>query len=199
MKSNLYNAEVTSIILLIITIIISYFTLSYKIFVSNLFILSCYLIVVPTLFFTFGAYIEKLVIRSQILRIINDLKTTAKNVDFTIPPLDIPKNDNLDNIVKEKNKNLIERTVVILSSISVTGIIIIIVLWYLKKNFSLRKLILKDMFIILLIIIIEILFFGVITRNYRSIDVNLIKYTILTELSQKAKDNTIDLFKNKIE
>lgn len=175
--------EIIAIILFVFITILSYFVLKYEYFVSNMFILSSYLIVVPLLFFTLGAYIEKVVVESQIKRIINELKETANSLNYSIPKLKLSENNSLDKQVEENNKKIIINTIATLIPISILGLVSIYGLWYFKPVFKLKNLIYKDLFILLLIIIVEILFFLFISKNYRSIDANLIKYNILIELA----------------
>lgn len=183
--------EIIAIVLFVFITILSYFVLKYEYFVSNIFILSCYLVVVPLLFFTLGTYIEKIVVESQIKRIINELKDTANSLNYSIPKLKLNSNDSLDKKVQQNNENIMKNSTIILVSIFIFGLISVLGLWYFKPVFKLKKLIYKDIFILLLIIIVEILFFIFITKNYRSIDVNLIKYNILIDLSKKTSVENI--------
>ena len=165
----------------------SYFLLSYKLFVSNLFIISTYLIIVPLLFFTYGSYIEKQIVKSQIIRIIQELKSSANVIGFQIPNIDITVDKKLDDLVEENNTKLLKLAAITLVIGSVVGYLMVVYLWWIRQSFSFTHMIRKDLLLLLLIVITEILFFTVISKNYRTIDANLVKYIILSDLAQKSK------------
>jgi len=167
--------------------IVSYFLLSYKLFVSNIFIISSYLVIVPSLFFTYGAYIERDIVKTQIVRIIEELKAAAYAIGYTIPNIDVSVDVDLDAKVEENNNELIKFAIITLVVVSLLGYITVAYLWWRKPNFSVSYMMARDFLLLFLIIIVEVLFFTVITKNYRTIDANLIKYSILMDLAQKTK------------
>ena len=176
-----------AVFIFILMMIISYFLLSYKLFVSNIFIISSYLVIVQALFFTYGTYIEKQIVKTQIVRIIENLKTSANIIGVSIPNIDINVNKKLDAEVEKNNKELIKFAIITLVVCSLVGYMIAGYLWWRKPNFSVSHMISRDLLLLFLILMTEILFFTVISKNYRTIDSNLIKYTILNELAKKTK------------
>lgn len=181
-----------AILVFIITTLISYFLLEYKLFISNIFVISSYLLIVPTLFFTYGAYIEKQIVKTQIVRIIQELKDSADAIGVSIPKIKLQINKSLDAEVEHKNRELIKYAIITLILGSLFGYVIAIYLWWRKPNFNVKHMIIRDFLLLFLIIVTEILFFTVITKNYRTIDANMIKYTILNDLTEKSKPK-IDL------
>lgn len=191
--------QIMAIIIFIITTIFSYFLLSYKLFISNLFIISSYLIVVPSLFFTYGSYIEQQVVKTQIIRIIDDIKDSAYILGITIPSLDITIDKSLDAQVEKQNRELIIMAVITLMIASFIGYISVIYLWWRKKSFSFKGMLVRDVILLLLIVLVEIIFFTVVSKNYRSIDVNTVKYHILTDLANKVNPNGTNINYNTVD
>jgi hypothetical protein len=62
------------------------------------------------------------------------------------------------------------------------------VLWrYAKKRFEFRHMVYENLGLLLLVAITEVVFFGVISRNYRSLDSNTIKKYTLEQIADKLK------------
>lgn len=176
-----------AVLIFIAITIASYFLLAYKLFVSNIFVISSYLLIVPSLFFTYGAYIEKEIVKTQIVRIIGELKDSAAVIGVALPKINIVANKALDKKVEESNKELIKYAVITLILGSLFGYSVATYLWWRKPNFNVGHMVARDFLLLLLIIVTEVLFFTVITKNFRTIDANMIKYTILNDLAKKSK------------
>ena len=67
----------------------TYYTLGLKIFLSNLMLLGLYAFIVPCIFFTYGSWIEKMIVESQVNRLVDRLDTNVKNYGTTIPSINI--------------------------------------------------------------------------------------------------------------
>jgi len=164
----------------------TYYSLGIKALTSNLFMLSIYAMFVPILFFTYGAYIEKDIVKKQVIRLIDNLTSEAKSLDAKIPHLTIPPNEDLDKTVKESNNKLIKKAFLYLSVGFIGGIALTIGLWlYSKKNFDYKHMAYENFGLLFLVALTELAFFGVVSRNYRTLDSNRIKKFILTEVAAK--------------
>ena len=167
----------------------TYYLLGIKALTSNIFMLAIYSMFVPILFFTYGAYIEKDIVRKQVVRLIDNLTSSVKDLaPAAIPDIDIPISKDLDETVKESNSKLIKKAFLYLSVGFVGGIAVTLALWiYAKKNFNYKHMAYENFALLVLVAITEIAFFGVVSRNYRTLDSNKIKYYILTEVAKKLK------------
>lgn len=166
----------------------TYYLLGIKALTSNIFMLAIYSMFVPILFFTYGAYIEKQIIKKQVVRLIENLEESAKDLDFTIPNVDIAVDKTLDESVKKNNRELIKIAFGYLTAGFLGGIILTILLWHFaSKQFNYKHMVYDNISLLVLVAITEIVFFGVVSRNYRTLDSNKIKKFILEELSKKLK------------
>ena len=167
---------------------VTYYFLGLGALTSNIFMLAIYAMFVPILFFTYGAYIEKDIVRKQVVRLIDNLTSEAKSLNYNIPDVKIPISKDLDKTVKESNDKLIKKAFLYLSVGFVGGIALTIGLWlYAKKNFDYKHMAYENFGLLFLVAITEIAFFGVVSRNYRTLDSNKIKKFILTEVAKKLK------------
>lgn len=166
----------------------TYYLLGIGALTSNIFMLAIYSMFVPILFFTYGAYIEKQIVKKQVVRLVDNLTSSAKDLGYTIPDIEIPVNTSLDETVEENNRDLLKTAFLYLSVGFIGGIGLTIALWYYsKKKFNYAHMAYENLGLLLLVAITEIAFFGVVSRNYRSLDSNKIKKYILTELAKKLK------------
>ena len=176
------------IIILLILLLITYYSLGIQALSSNIFMLSIYAMFVPILFFTYGAYIEKQIVKNQVERLVESFTSDAKNLNIGIPPIDIPVDKKFDSSVKKINDDLIKKSFTILTIGFIVGVILSLVLWkYAKKTFNFKHLVYENFSLLLLVAITEIIFFGVISRNYRTLDSNGIKRYILEKIADKIK------------
>ena len=145
---------------------------------------------VPILFFTYGAYIEKNIVKDQIERLVDNFTSDATDLGYIIPDISIPVDSSLDSKVKENNDDLLKRAFTYLTVGFAGGIAISVVLWkFAKQKFRFRHLVYENFALLLLVAITELAFFGIISRNYRTLDSNKIKKFILTQLSEKLASN----------
>lgn len=159
---------------------------------SSIFMLSVYLMVVPILFFTYGAYIEKQIVKNQVDRLINNIKESADELGYnSIPNIEIPEDKDLDSEVKKENEKLIKNAFTYLSIAFVGGLILTVGLWYLAKRrnngFNYKHMAIENLGLLLLVVITEIVFFGVITKNYRTLDSNRITRFTIQEIAKKLR------------
>ena len=156
---------------------------------NNLFLISLYSIFVPSLFFTFGALIEKMVVKKQIDRVVKQVETTSTDLNYDISDVNIPPaSKEEDQQVKDQNTKTVQDAYTVMAPIFGGGIVLSYILWRnSKKRISYKFIIFSNILLLILIAIIEMLFFGLITLNYRSLDTNMIARTTLTSIGKKLK------------
>ena len=180
--------ELISIVILIICFFLIYLFFGKKIFLNNIILISSYVIIVPIIFFSFGSYIEKIVIKKQIIRLVNKIKyiTSKFNIDLN-NQIKIKVNKEDDENVKKINKTIIRKAFLISSIIFVIGLIISL---YMAKinNMKFIPILKYNSMILLIIIIVELLFFSLISKNYRSVDSNDILKYIIIQYANKMKE-----------
>lgn len=166
----------------------TYYLLGIGALTSNIFMLAIYSIFVPILFFTYGAYIEKQIVKKQVVRVVENLTSSAEDLGYSIPDIEIPLNSSLDETVEKNNSDLLKTAFLYLSVGFIGGIVLSIGLWYYsKKKFNYAHMAYENLALLLLVAITELAFFGVVSRNYRSLDSNKLKRYILLELAKKLK------------
>ena len=154
---------------------------------NNLFMISLYTLFVPALFFTFGAFIEQQVVKKQIDRVVADVKNTAEDLDHPIPIVNIPPATKAeDDIVKRYNEQTVRQAFTVMGPMFAGGIILSYILWRVsKKRASYNFIVFSNLLLLMLIAMVEMLFFGLVTLNYRSLDTNMIARTALTKIGEK--------------
>ena len=141
---------------------------------------------VPILFFTYGAYIEKQIVKKQVVRLIENVTDEAKALGYDIPNVQISADKSKDEEVKKNNRDLLKTAFIYLSVGFVGGIVLTFLLWkYSKKNINYKHIAVENLALLVLVALTEIAFFGVISRNYRTLDSNKIKKYILENLANK--------------
>ena len=141
-------------------------------------------------FFTYGSYIERQIIRDQMDYIVNsvykDINTYVPNkyVNMFLPMannIPIPDLLNADNIVADKNRQLIKTAGIVLLTLFTLGLSAAYVLSK-KYGFNLRELIIDNIVVLIFIALTEFVFLTFIGRYYRSGDPNYIKLGIVQAL-----------------
>ncbi len=180
-----YIPVITAVFLLLLT----WKTLGNRAFSSNLFMISIYAMLVPILFFTYGSYIEKLVVEKQIQKVVDQIKEVPERVGFPLPNVSIPEPDESDDdYVKDKNEQLVSTAFIVLTCGFLGGVFLSYLLWvYAVDNFSWKRIIYANLGLLLLITIVEIAFFGVVTLNYRVLDTNSLIKNSLDKIADKIE------------
>lgn len=167
----------------------TYYTLGLKIFLSNLMLLGLYAFIVPCIFFTYGAWIEKLIIDKQINGLVDELESDVNNYGTTIPPININVDKSQDDSVEEDNKKLLESAFIV---VTIFTFLVLAVTYFLKRYLKdpkeYKTILYENLVILFFIVIVELLFFGFITRKYRTLDSNTIISLTLRELGEKFKE-----------
>jgi hypothetical protein len=157
---------------------------------SILLMVSIYSLFVPSLFFTFGAFIEQLIVKKQIDRVTEEIKQVPEAVGYDIPDINIPPADpSEDEKVIKSNQDLMTQAFLILVSFFIAGAGLSYIAWNSsEKRIPYKHIIVSNLLLLGLVSLIEILFFGLITLNYRSLDSNMVVRTSLKTIGEKMKN-----------
>lgn len=177
------------ILLLLIPVFLTviYFTFPITYLLSAIFLISLYALLVPSLFFTFGAYIERKSLELQIDRVVNVFTTVANSLNINITDLNVPEDESNDDI-ESRNRKIIEEAFLMMGILFAGGICTGLLLYYkfkTKFDLNLVKIVRSTLFILVAIIIIELAYFGLIVRNYRSLSTNDIISTLAGSIANK--------------
>lgn len=144
-------------------------------------------------YFTYTAQIEGEIVKEQVKTTIDELAFNIKNsgIDMSqakqfVNNISTPDMSEADKDVEKKNKELLTMCIWIMGIFAMItfGIIILIKFFF---SFSLIPIILINLLLVGAVAGIEILFLNVIVKNYRSLDSNFVKKTIVDEIL-KFKD-----------
>lgn len=184
----LINGILASTIFVLLSLI--YYFFGHCSLLSSILIISIYLLVVPLLFFTFGAYIEKLSVTEQVKVMTDKIKKTKNaagvSVDFpTIPPASSSDDDE----AKESNKEIINNSLTILIPSFAGGLVLFFGLKYYftrirKKDINGKGIAREVLLFLIVIIIVEMLFFSLITKNYRALTTN----QVMDEINEQVHE-----------
>lgn len=159
----------------------------------SILLVSCYSLIIGILFFTYGAYIEKLAIEEQLSTITKKIKkseaaATDLNPDYNFPsfPKPVPNNE-LDKQVEKNNKKILEESLLVLFSFFFFGVLVFYLIYKYtdSKDINLKRLLEEVAIIAVIIIIIEIAFSYGITKNYRALKANDILVNFNTSIQEK--------------
>lgn len=180
------NTFLGASLITIFILIITYFVLGLKILISNMMLLGMYAFIVPCLYFTFGSYIEKLIVEKQINNLIDQVLNETNQFGVALPNININVSYAEDDIVEQKNKKLIEESFITTTVFSFIFILFTYFLYkVIKNNYNYSHIVFENLIILLFIIIVELLFFGFIVRNYRTLDSNVVSAIILNDIGEK--------------
>ena len=140
-------------------------------------------------FFTYATFIEERIVVSQVNYLIDDFadeievlpKTYKTVLNTVISNIDKPDMSVQDAQVKENNKALLNKVIIILSVSLVIGISSV---YYLSRNydFSFKELLYKNLIGLVFVGLTEFVFLTFIATSFRSADPNYVKRKILETL-----------------
>ena len=156
-------------------------------------------------FFTYGAYLEKEIIKTQVEYLIEDLLGSIKvfmpemsdDVKQRIKDYDIKVNEEDDIKVRNKNKETLKKAFMAITALVVVGVILIFaVLKIMKKqnmsNTKFWKTLLKHNAVVLIFIgITYFIFAAYFAKKYLSIDTNHIKKSAIDNIFKELEDNNL--------
>jgi len=147
-------------------------------------------------FFTFGSFIEKLVLRREIKLILNGFignlrvfvpdgvwEQVGAAVD-NLPPVDTSN----DQATLDSNKVLLKEALIAFGATLAVALFVVGISWYLSgKSFSLTRLFGESFGLLLFVAVVEFAFYSLVAANYRSIDANFVKGIIAQNASDFAE------------
>ncbi len=151
---------------------------------------------IAVFFFTYVSGVEADIIKNQINGVITEFVQSSQLIlspdekskigQLIIQNMAIPDMSQQDKEATDNNNRLIKKSMIIFGSILGIGILILLAL-YLMYKFNIGEL-LKYSFIILgLVMLTEIMFVTFVTKNYKLIDTNYIKYLLIKNLENYVK------------
>lgn len=151
-------------------------------------------------FFTFGAYIERLVLKRQIKYILQgfagDIKAFASASQWhalceSVNALPAADTSN-DQQAEEKNDALLKETLVLFGTFLAVMLLLIAILWFVAKGkghgyaFNMKHMALESAGLLFIIAAVEVGFYSLVVANYKSVDANFIKGILVDNASTFA-------------
>ena len=147
-------------------------------------------------FFTYGSYIEKKVVDNQMEILVEnftaDIDIFPDNVrdlmSNTIQNIELPDMKKEDEAVKTSNTKLKKRAFTFIGTLTVVGILTMLILWVASgRKFSLKSIIMENVGLLIVVGLTEFMFTTFVLKNYRSADPNIIKKQVVDNLSDYGK------------
>jgi hypothetical protein len=171
---------------------------------AGIILLVCFIaIFLAVFFFTYTTSIENHIVVNQVEYLIKDFKNDIKGIpepymseiNNQIQNMSEPDFEELkkaDKQVLENNKKVINDSIKYIGIFSIIVVIIVIFLLYLHKlnhpyssiTDNLYHIIKENSIILMFIAITEFIFLMCFGRNYRSVDPNFVKHTVLNKLNK---------------
>lgn len=164
---------------------------------SITFMAGIYSIAVAILFFTYGKKIENDVVQDNVKLLLDNLtddvfdllspeqKTAVKSHISGLTVHQSIKNSDIQ--VKTRNKRIMDKAIKYISIFAVTAVTVSVLLWYFGKlpykEYGI-EVVIKSFFFLTIIVIVEMIFFTLITKHYRSLDPSVVKYNIIKKLQE---------------
>lgn len=183
-KNNILTIIGFILIFIIPIIIIKIFSISKT--SDCLFLLVFYSILLTTIFFTIGKKAELNMLSNQVKYLVEEIIGIGKTINFNIDNNINLSNDTYNELKKEdkkiedKNKDLIKKTIRILSIFSVITLFFSVILWFFvykkDKKYTVKKylqyIVLKNLIVLVFVFILQYLFYTIIISSYRPLDIN---------------------------
>lgn len=137
-------------------------------------------------FFTYGSKVEGEIVKKQCTAIVDDIMADVgvflpANVQIPTSGLTAPDMTELDEKVAVANRELMQRTLRLMSIVFVVGFVIIVSMSIAFK-FSLKDLLVHNAITLLFVALTEFVFLTFFAKNYITIDASFIKYKALVSL-----------------
>ena len=153
-------------------------------------------IFIVILYFTYGIFIAKQIITSEINDLVKDVVNTMKILspdrlwgEFvdSSKMLSFDPNKETDNIVRKANNEIVKKAAIALGVGSVVIIILILVLWNrCNRRFNFKKMGREMVGFVVIVALVEISFYTFIVRNYLIVDPNFIKKLLILKMKEYA-------------
>jgi len=168
---------------------------------TTLLMLGVYAAFVGFFFFTYGAYIEKTVVKNQIDSLISNftgdllffgkkaLPSDIARINEAVQSIQPPNMSKADKAVDDNNSALITNATIVLSITFSVFLLLSVGVWYFgltskqKKKDSYTSMVQRIILLMIIVMLTEFLFFTLVAGNYHPVDPNQIK-TYLVEAIQ---------------
>lgn len=152
---------------------------------------------IAVFFFSYVSSIEAEIIKTQIS---TTLENFLSGMNLILTPsekeeilriignsIKVPDMSASDNQVQKVNSKLIQKSIIIFSTLIAVGFVVLGILRY-NYSFELTEMLKYSLIILCLIAGTEILFVTFVTKNYRLIDPNFLTFTIVENLKAYVKN-----------
>ena len=170
---------------------------------ETLVMVAVYTVFVTVLFFTFGKYIETSVAKNNADLLVDSLTDDIKFFGTNLAPkqfqeisdllkrLKPPNMDKEDQNVNTQNMKLIKNTMFYVLIGALIAIVVGLIFWLtlLRRPFKqyFTFIFPHALIVLVFVAIVEIIFFITISKNYRSLDPNVVKKAIMDTIIEKTK------------
>ena len=170
---------------------------------SVLVMLAFYTTFVAIFFFTYGKYVEKQVVQANARLLVSSLVDNVAFFGSEISPehmedlhkalsnMQLPDTSASDKQVADDNKKLVKQTFKVILGGAAIALVMAVLFWYfiVKQDWKVFgfNIVTKSLLLLLVVAITELAYFTLITKNYRSIDPNKAKKTIVDSMIAEIK------------
>ena len=147
-------------------------------------------------FFTFGAYVEKVVLQREIKLILDGLVGNIKTIvpDALWSELqehihNLPDADTSgDQATRDANSALLKKALIIFGIMLAVALVTVFGMWFWSgKAFKLGRLFSESFGLLLFVAMVEFLFYWLVAANYRTVDANFVKKIIVRNAQTYAE------------
>ena len=166
-------------------LLLTYYLKGYYILASNIFVIGIYTILVPTVFFTYGAYVEKKVAKDELSRFIESEFGFLHSILNNSSPASIANTGDTgdtDDETEKLNKEIIKYSLIICGSICLLFLFFTFLIWKYGSKYNYKKMAYKNGLLILLVVSTEIIFATLILGKYRNLNYNETKSEFYKQL-----------------
>jgi len=143
-------------------------------------------------FFTYVSKVEGEIVKNQMNSIVQDITgginaflpdAEEEKLKESINGINLPDMSQQDNETQTANNALMKQAIMAIAVVNGVGLLIILGLWYYYR-FPVKTLIIQNIIIIAFVAITEFCFVTFITKNYKPLDPNYVKYLFVTQLEK---------------
>jgi hypothetical protein len=165
--------------------------------------LAFYTTFVALFFFTYGKYVEKQVVQANARLLVSGLVDNVAFFGSEVSPehmaelhqalvhMQLPDTSASDKKVADDNKKLVKQTFKVILGGAAIALVMAVLFWYfiVKQDWKVFgfDIVTKSLLLLLVVAITELAYFTLITKNYRSIDPNKAKKTIVDSMIAEIK------------
>ena len=168
-----------------------------------LMMVALYTIFAAVFFFTYGAYIEKLVVKNNAQLLVDGLlddissfgkeydKDSMTSIKKSLQKIKMADMSRADEKVTKNNKKIMKQTAMVIGIGAIILAVVAIIFWKFIvqrtwKDFN-THIIFKSLLLLLIVAIAEVFYFTSISKNYRAVDPNIAKKAIIDSINTEIK------------